>query len=126
MTTSPNAIVAFFLRRETILAVFVVAILISGLFGELKAGTENGWLTGILPVAIAATLAFFTYKRQLLATWATILVLIITGSGYLHDSFTGLTSDAEGDFFSLAVKALAGIYLTWGALIIHRERHLPL
>ncbi|MGL1861144.1 MAG: hypothetical protein OCC46_01320 [Pseudodesulfovibrio sp.] len=114
---------AFFLRRETILAAFVLSGLVTAIIDGMRVGTQEVWITGLVTVVTFSLLAWFTHQRRLLATWATILVLIVTGSGYLYDSFTSLTHASEGMVLVDIFKVVAGIYLTWGALIIHRERH---
>ena len=114
----------FLLRREVILAIFVLSTVVVGLSDGASGGSRESWTVGILTILVYSTLAWFTHQRWLIATWATILVLLATGSGYLYDGFVGLTHDSEAGFLTLIVKALVGIYLSWGALIIHRERHL--
>lgn len=114
---------SFIMRRETILSVFVVSAILSTLLGESGAHQSTTLLT-VMALVVFPLLAWFTHKRQLLATWCTILVLIMYGSGFLHDSFVSLTDDNEANILVLILKGLAGIYLTWGALILHRERHV--
>ncbi len=114
---------AFFLRRETILAAFVLSGLVTAIIDGMRVGTQEVWITGLVTIVTFSLLAWFTHQRRLLATWATILVLIVTGSGYLYDSFNSLAHASEGMVLVDIFKVVAGIYLTWGALIIHRERH---
>jgi len=113
----------FFLRRTTILALFVITALLGAL--SAPAGQEaHGALYGILACIVLPLLAWFTYKRQLLATWCTVVLLLINGSGLLYDSILGVTGRMDISFLMIGIKGLAGIYLTWGALVIHRQRHI--
>jgi len=119
-----NGHTPFLLRRETILVVFVLAALVIGVMDGMAGGSRESWTFGIATILVYATLAWFTHKRQSIATWATVLVLLVTGSGYLYDGFVALTQNSEANMLGMVCKAVVGIYLTWGALIIHRERHL--
>lgn len=110
------------LRRETILIAFVVATIADAVLDAVA--DRGGWFRVCLSVFAFPTLAWFTYKRQLIVTWATILLLLLIGSGYLYDSFTALAGPATAPFAVHLFKIAAGIYLTWGALVLHRERHL--
>lgn len=114
----------FLLKREVILAIFVLMTLVVGISDGAAGGSRESWTVGILTILVYSTLAWFTHKRRLIATWATVAVLIVTGSGYLYDGFVGLVQGSDASFITLLGKALVGIYLTWGALLIHRERHL--
>ncbi len=114
---------SFFLSRKAILAAFVLSALVSGLTGAV-AGAENSWSLAGLSVAVFAVLAYFTYQRQILATWTTILVLLVNGSGFLYDGLTVLVGNREGPWAFVPVQIVVGVYLTWGALVLHRERHI--
>lgn len=120
----PQGHTPFLLRRETILVIFVLATLVVGVMDGISGGSRESWTFGIATILVYGTLAWFTHKRQSLATWVTILVLIVTGSGYLYDGVVALTQGSDVSLLGMGSKALVGIYLTWGALIIYRERHL--
>ncbi|MDC0336457.1 hypothetical protein OAN24_06160 [Pseudodesulfovibrio sp.] len=122
METLPG-IFAFILRRESILVAFVGSGIVSAIIDGVRIGTQDAWLFGALTVVVFGLLAWFTHQRYLLATWSTILVLLTTGAGYVYDSFNSLTHASESMLIVDLFKITAGIYLTWGALIIHRERH---
>lgn len=118
-----DAVLRLFARRETILLTFVVATICTAI-GGIAEGVTDAWFTGIGSVVVFGLLAWFTHQRQLLATWCTVLVLIVVGSGHLYDSFLALTGPEVTSFPMLILKGVVGIYLTWGALLIHRERHI--
>ncbi len=112
-----------FRRRETILTVFVCMAVIMGVAHGIVGGSWEGWLFGLLTILVYSALAWFTYQRQALPTWVMIGVLIITGTGYFYDSLVALMHGSNEGILLLLGKAAVGIYLTWGALILHRERH---
>lgn len=116
-----NRLLELVLRRESVLVVFVVTAVAKTLFTEFAAAGE-GRLLSILSLIIFPVLAWFAHKGFLLATWCTILLLIMTGSGLLFDAFNALQANGEG-YPLLLFKCVVGIYLTWGALVLHRKRH---
>lgn len=118
-----DAVLRLFTRRETILLAFVIVTVCTAV-GDIMAGVPDAWLTGISAVVVFGLLAWFTHQRQLLATWCTVLMLIVVGSGHLYDSFVAFNGSGDASIGLLILKGIAGIYLTWGALIIHRERHI--
>lgn len=111
------------MRRESVLVAFVFSAIAASLMTDYGADKDNTILT-ILSLVTFPLLAWFTHKRLLLATWCTVLLLLISGSGLLYDGFTDLTQSASPAYGLFIGRILLGIYLTWGALIIHRERHL--
>lgn len=113
-------IIEFIMRREAILVAFVVAAVTTAYVDSVS---EESWLRFGLAIFAFPVLAWFTHKRQLFVTWTTILLLLLIGSGYLYDSFSGLAGQGTGSWLVDFIKVSAGVYLTWGALIIHRERH---
>lgn len=109
------------LRRETILIAFVVATILDACIDAI---TDGSWFRVCLAAVVFPTLAWYTYKRQLIITWTTIVLLLLIGSGYLYDSFSALAGAGSEPAAIHIFKIVAGIYLTWGALVLHRERHL--
>jgi len=123
MSDSLHAVIAFIMRRETVLVAFLLSAVVNTFLSGSSTLT-SGVLDTEISVAVFGLLAWFTYKKRLLATWTTILILLVYGSGFLYDGFNVLIGKTDGDFVVNLVKIMVGIYLTWGALIIHRERHL--
>lgn len=115
-----NPAIEFILKRETILVAFVVASVSTAFIDAMG---DESWVRFVLALVVFPTLAWFTHKKQLFVTWTTILLLIFIGSGYLYDSFSRFAGESSGSLALDLFKVIAGIYLTWGALIIHRERH---
>ncbi|QJB55810.1 hypothetical protein [Pseudodesulfovibrio sp. zrk46] len=112
---------SFLFRREAFLLVFVAVAFAMGISDGIDG---QGWGFGLLTIAVYTTLAWFTHQRRHIPTLMTILVLILTGSGYLYDSFTSLTMSADPNILLMIFKGTVGVYLTWGALIIHREHRI--
>lgn len=110
------------LRRETVLTVFVLSAVVSTAVTDFDASAENTVLP-LLSLVVFPVLAWFTHKRGLLATWCTVLLLIMTGSGFIYDAFTDLMKSDEPSVFLSLFSIILGMYLTWGALLLHRERH---
>jgi len=110
------------LRRETVLTVFVLSAVVSTAVTDFDASGENTVLP-LLSLVVFPVLAWFTHKRALLATWCTVLLLIMTGSGFIYDAFIDLMKSDEPSVFLSLFSITFGIYLTWGALLLHRERH---
>jgi len=117
-----NRFLNLILRRETVLVVFVFSAVVTSLTTDFGAQEENKILP-LLSLIIFPALAWFTHKRALLATWCTVLLLIMTGSGFLYDAFLNLTKSDDPAFLFSFFRILIGVYLSWGALILHRERH---
>ena len=113
----------FFLDRRTILAAFVLSPLLSGVSGSMTGGA-GGWSLVEISIPVFAVLAWFTWQQQVLATWATILILLVNGSGFLYDGLTVLFGHRGGHPALIPVQVVAGAYLTWGALVLHRERRI--
>ena len=90
---------------------------------EWMGATGEEYILPVLSLLIFPMLAWFTHKHALLATWCTVLLLIMTGSGFLYDAFVNLAKSGDPDFLPSLFRIVFGTYLTWGALIIHRERH---
>ena len=114
---------AFLMGRKAILAAFVLSAFLTGLASSL-AGAPDAWPLAWISAVVFAVLSWFTWQHQLLATWATILVLLVNGSGFLYDGLTVLFGNREGHPALIPVQIVAGAYLTWGALVLHRERHI--
>lgn len=123
MKVERNSMLAALMRRETVLSVFVFTTVVSTLLSDFGVAGENTWIK-LLSVVVFPLLAWFTHKRYLLATWCTILLLIVTGTEYIYEGFMTLRHGMDESFAMLIIKTLVGIYLTWGALLIHRERHV--
>lgn len=117
-----NPIVKLILRRETILVAFVLSAIVTTVNTDFSATGEE-YILPVLSLLIFPMLAWFTHKHALLATWCTVLLLIMTGSGFLYDAFVNLAKSGDPDFLPSLFRIVFGTYLTWGALIIHRERH---
>lgn len=118
-----NPFVKLILRRETILAAFVLSAIVTTLNTDFSSTGENRILP-LLSLAVFPLLAWFTHKRALLATWCTVLLLLMTGSGFLYDAFVNLAKSDDPAVVSSLLRIIFGTYLTWGALLLHRERHL--
>ncbi len=115
-----NKIIQFLMRRETILAIFVLTSVTTAFFDTAN---DDTWLRAVLAVVVFPVLAWLTHKRSLIPTWTTVLLMLLVGSGYLYDSFNNLAGPGEGTLSVDLIRIVAGVYLTWGALILHRERH---
>jgi len=117
-----NPVVKLMLRRETILAAFVLSAIFSTLNTDFSATGEQ-YIMPLLSLVVFPLLAWFTHKRALLATWCTVLLLIMSGSGLLYDAFVNIAKSGNPDYLASLFRIVFGTYLTWGALILHRERH---
>ncbi|MEF2229849.1 MAG: hypothetical protein V3571_02890 [Pseudodesulfovibrio sp.] len=111
-------------RRDMILVAFVLSAPLSGLVDALK-GAEGPWRLAALSVAVFLALAWLTRQGRRLATLATVLLLLLEGSGFLYDGLSGLFGqDARLPGALLPLLVAAGAYLTWGALVLHREQRI--
>lgn len=104
-------------QRNIILLMFVI----TGISSSLGFPVDT-WDYSQLGVIVFPIIAWFAYKRQSLAMTATILLLLIMGSGFLYDGFLALVGKGDEFGWIHLVKSVTGIYLTWGALVLHRER----
>ncbi len=117
-----NPAVKLILRRETILVAFVLSSVVSAVTADY--GSEaDGTILPLLSLGVFPVLAWFTHKRALLATWCTVLLLLMTGSGFLYDAFLDLAKGSNPSVIYSLFRIMLGVYLTWGAVILHRERH---
>lgn len=105
-------------RRECILVLFVLSALLNALTGSSDARVP---VAGLIFFPL---LAWFAYKRKIVAIWTTVLLLLFIGSGFLYDSVSVFADEGVSFSLLLALKLVLGVFLTWGALILHRERHL--
>lgn len=119
-----NRVLEIMLRRNTVLVVMVIAGVVFGLLDAFAEGSGQGWFSAAVIIFVFSALAWFTYDQQPVATWTTILVLLIKGSDLLYDCILGFAGKMDGSLVMFLLKGLAGIYLTWGALVVHRERPL--
>lgn len=110
------------LHRITILIVMVLTAIIMALTDGFAQNTGEGWFGAGLTIFVFTALAWFTYEKKPIATWMTVLVLLFKGSDLLYDCMVEVAGEMHSSFFVLILKGLAGIYLTWGALVIHRHR----
>lgn len=113
---------SFLLRRNTVLIVMVVAAVVTGLADAISLGTGRGWFNAAVVIFVFSALAWFTYTKQPVATWTTVVLLLIKGTDLLYDAVLGVTGANPESAAVLIAKGLAGIYLTWGALVVHRDR----
>lgn len=117
-----NTILSFFLRRNTVLMVMVAAAVITGLVDGFSRGTGEAWFSSAVIIFVFSALAWFTREEQPVATWTTVICLLLKGSDLLYDAFLGLTGRTEDSILILIAKGIAGAYLSWGALVVHRAR----
>lgn len=115
---------SFLLRRNTVLIVMVVAAVVTGLADGFSQGTGRGWFNAAVVIFVFSALAWFTYTKQPVATWTTVVLLLIKGSDLLYDAVLGVTGANPEPVGVLIAKGVAGIYLTWGALVVHRDRYV--
>ena len=106
-------------RREAALIVFMVATSVNNAIFAMKHDSMEAWVVPMMAFTTYAVLCFFTYKKQLLTTWATIVLLFYYGSGFAVDGVRGLGDDLPVSLLRLAV----GAYFVWGGSIIFRTRH---
>jgi len=111
-------------RRDLILCAFVLSAPLGGLVDALR-GAEGPWALAGLSAAVFLALAWLTRQGRSLATLATVLLLILKGSGFLYDGLSGLFGrESLLPTPLLPVLVVAGAYLTWGALVLHREQRI--
>ncbi|WP_419786273.1 hypothetical protein [Pseudodesulfovibrio sp.] len=108
------------LHRDTILAAFVLSPLLNGAVAML-AGTPD-WPFAWGSVAIFAVLAWLTRQGWGLASWATVLLLLYAGTNQLYYGLNGLVHKSQLPGWLLPILVVTGAYLTWGALVLHRQK----
>lgn len=119
-----NPLLNLMLRRETVLVVFLIVALITGLATAMHAATGGAWAVFLLSMVVYGVLAWFTRERQTLASWALIIILLVKGSGLLLAAFSAFRDASADPALVSVLKGMAGVYLTWGALVLHRERRI--
>lgn len=117
-----QSLLTFLLRRNTVLMIMVAAAVITGLADGFARNTGEAWFSTAVIIFVFSALAWFTYTEQPVATWTTVLVLLLKSSDLLYDAALGLAGRVPEGVFIIFAKGLAGAYLGWGALVVHRNR----
>jgi len=110
------------LRRDAILIAFVLSPLLNGAADAL--GGRPDWPLAFGSAAVFAVLAWLTRQEWGLATWTSVVLLLVEGSNMLYEGLTGLLRDSTLPGWLLPPLVLAGAYLTWGALVLHRHKRI--
>jgi len=110
------------LRRDAILAAFVLSPLLNGAADALRGAPD--WPLAFGAAAVFAVLTWLTRQEWGLATWVSVVLLLFEGSNLLYDGLTGLLRGGALPLWSLPPLVLAGAYLTWGALVLHRHKRI--
>ncbi|GAB7021816.1 hypothetical protein [Salidesulfovibrio brasiliensis] len=113
------------LRLEVILAAFVLQPA-TRLAVSLLAGNMDVAESQTLALTVYVVLAWFTWKRQVVATWGTGLLLIINGALNLVAGAAALMApQAAGPAPSLPfvlLNLLVGVYFLCGGVSVLRQR----
>jgi hypothetical protein len=113
----------FLLRNKTIIIVFLLAKTIDTVITGMTLNSVEAWGIGILAILIYSVLAWFSYTRQVISTWALAIVMLFEGIGPLSDSLKNLaTTPVHAPVSDLLTLAISG-YIVGGALIIFQSRH---
>ena len=111
-------------RRDLILVAFVLSAGLGGLVDALK-GADGPWGLAGLSALVFLALAWLTRQGKPLATMVTVILLLLKGSSFLYDGLSGLFGqETLLPTALLPLLAAAGAYLTWGALVLHREQRI--
>lgn len=112
-------------RMEIILAAFVLQPAMRLLFG-FSTMTAESLKTQAMAFAIYSILAWFTWKRQVIATWGTSGLLVVNGGLTLVASIAGMVT--PGLFGSVAavvfvlLNLLVGAYYLYAGTVVFRQR----
>lgn len=109
----------FLLRREVVLAVFLLLKLAAVITTGLTIGTVETWGIGILALVTYTVIAWFAHQRRVISIWAATLIILYEGSN-------ALTTGVE--YFDTApaigiISFTVALYLVMGALVIFSSRH---
>jgi len=110
------------LNRRVILVGFVVITTLNTLASFWAGVPAETLAVNVFAVPVYGALAWYAYKRQPVATWMLIVVLILNGSGYLYDGLTNLIALQDGSTIANLLRVVAGMFLSWGMLVIYQER----
>lgn len=112
-------------RLEVILAAFVLQPA-TRLMANLSSGDMEMAKSQALALAVYLVLAWFTWKRQVVATWGTGILLMINGALNLLAGTAGLFAPPpQGHGLILPVillNLLVGAYFLYGGVVVLRQR----
>jgi hypothetical protein len=115
--------VSCFFERPVILIVFVVITAVNSLLSGLTNATPDAWTVGLSAVAVYGLLAYFTYKRYRLATYAIIFVMLFTGIGTVFDASAALFDGVSRAVFTELGVLAVGAYMIFGGLLLFHGRN---
>lgn len=111
------------LKRETVLVFFMAITILNSLLAGIRGNTSDTWTVSVLAVFVYGTLAYFTFQRQLIATWGLITIMLFYGSGFVYDALATVVLSEAGSIALNTLQLLAGMYVFWGVLVIFKSRH---
>lgn len=106
--------------RMLALGCFVAVTAINSIVLALAQGTRDGWVTAGLALLVFPILAYYAYRRHLLITWVTIVLMLLYGAGFVHDGVSALLGG--GGSVAAVVRLAAGGALAWSGLVIFQTR----
>ncbi|MBG0790512.1 MAG: hypothetical protein H0S80_08470 [Desulfovibrionaceae bacterium] len=109
----------FLLRRDVVLAAFLLLKLAAVVIAGLTLGTAQAWAIGVLALAVYGVIAWFARSGRLISIWAITIIILYEASGAL---LTGVAQFKQAPGIGLLGIAVAA-YLLLGALSVFSGRH---
>ncbi len=114
---------ALLFRREAILIIFLLAKTVNSVITGMTLDTNEAWGFGILALLVYSILSWFTYRRQVISTWAISVIMLYEVSGPLARSVKSLLAAPLDDPVRSTLTLVVTGYLICGALGIFKSRH---
>ena len=114
-----RGLTGFLLRREVVLAAFLLLKLAAVIATGLSMGSIETWGIGILALATYAVICWFAHQRRVISIWAATIIILYEASSALTTGIEYFKTAPAIGVISFAVAA----YLILGALVIFSSRH---
>lgn len=114
-----RGLTGFLLRREVVLATFLLLKLAAVIMAGTTLGSVEAWTFGVLSLAVYAIIAWFAYRGRVISVWAMTIIMLYEGSGAL---ITGIEYFDAAPALGITGITVA-VYLVLGALSVFSSRH---
>ena len=113
-----------FLRsREVILTIFLLAKTVDSIILGIAVNSNEVWGFGIITLLVYLVLAWFTYQRQIISTWAISIIMLYEASGPFFNTLKSLAATPMDDTIMTILRLIVSGYILYGALVIFQSRH---
>ncbi|WP_243544734.1 hypothetical protein [Pseudodesulfovibrio tunisiensis] len=109
-------------RREVVIVAFVAVSVINGIITVSQFGMDQAGLASALAVLVYAVLAFFTWKRQRLATWGLVILMLLNSVSSVMGALRNILADSSVEPFTNMLILITGSYFAYGALQLFQDR----